>query len=366
MRIKPIPTAAGFSIWKIALAIAAIIILTILMSRVWPLGPDYYFYYRPVAEAFLSGQTRLYDSLEAGFYNAPWGLLITIPLTWFSLYMGQAVLVVASLLCLLAAVRLLQRDHALPVYAIALALANLHTFDLLLRGQIDAFILPGLVLGYMGIRQKRPLLLSFAFWLLAIKPVNVVLPALLFLYAIRQWPRRDQLLALSLPLLSVPLAGVFIGFDWPLRYVQAFAGRPPNDYLSISLWHMAEFLHLPAWPFVILAAAALAIFARTVRRQGFTERTLYTAIALNLIFTVYANGNHYILLIPVFLYVARHSRRWALLAYAMTWTPLLRAVGGFDLAWVDLLYPIVLLAALRQVNAAEADAARAALTEAAD
>ncbi len=49
------------------------------------------------------------------------------------------------------------------------------------------------------------------------------------------------------------------------------------------------------------------------------------------------------LLIPAFLFVASRSRALAVVAYALTWTPLLRLWWGFAATWLDFGYLLVLL-----------------------
>ncbi|GIV80701.1 MAG: hypothetical protein KatS3mg051_0055 [Anaerolineae bacterium] len=171
--------------------------LVVVMARVWPIGPDYYFTFRPAAEKFLQGETRLYDQETLGFFNAPWLLLYFIPVTQLSLRAGQALLTVSTLAMLLAAPGLLREERAFPVYAFVFALLNLHTFDLLIRGQVDGFSLLGIAVGWWAIQQHRPWALSLAFWLMAIKPINVALCAALYLIVIRSWPRSDQIKALA-------------------------------------------------------------------------------------------------------------------------------------------------------------------------
>jgi hypothetical protein len=64
---------------------------------------------------------------------------------------------------------------------------------------------------------------------------------------------------------------------------------------------------------------------------------------LSLTFATYANGNHYVLLVPVMVWVAMTDWRLALLAYLGTWTPLVRLGGGFAWSDLDIVYPVVLL-----------------------
>jgi hypothetical protein len=331
---------------KLWLALAMVVALVIVLARVMPLGPDYYYTFRPIAERFLRGQTRLYDSHSYGLYSAPWSLALIIPLTFFSVPLGQAVLNVTSLLCILLAIHTLREPEQLPVVFVALAIINLHTFDLIIRGNLDAFMLAGVGLSWMAFQRKNPWLLSLGFWLMSSKPVNVALAGLLFLFAMRRWPFKDWLKASSLLLISFGISLFVNGPDWPLRYVNTYKADPPYTFLIVTVWRAAGALHLPIALIVAVCGVALAAWGYAVWKIGLTQLTLSLALATNLIVTPYALGYHYVLLVPAFLYIARRRPVWALLAYAATWTPLLRLRFGFGITWIDVVYPLILLAAL--------------------
>lgn len=148
MRNMPFRSQTVPAALALALAAAVTIGLVVVMARTWPIGPDYYFTFRPAAEMFLLGETRLYDQETLGFFNAPWTLLFFVPLTALSLRAGQAVLTVGTLLMLLASTGLAREGRPFPGYALVFALLNLHTFDLLIRGQIE--VSPCLVLRSAG------------------------------------------------------------------------------------------------------------------------------------------------------------------------------------------------------------------------
>lgn len=331
---------------RVWLVIGVVMALTVVLARVMPPGPDYYYTQRPIAERLLRGQTRLYDGYSYGLYNAPWSIALIIPLTFLSVPLGQAVLTVMSLLGIILAVHAVREPERLPVVFVVLAVVNLHTFDLVIRGNLDAFMLAGVGVSWIGFQRKNPWLLSLGFWLMSIKPVNVALAGLLFLFSIRRWPFKHWLKASSLLLVSLVVSLFVNGPDWPLRYLNTYKADPPYTFLIVTVWRAASALHLPTALIVAACGLALAAWGYAVWKAGLTQLTLGLALATNLIVTPYALGYHYILLIPAFLYVARRSRAWALLAYAATWTPLLRLRFGFGITWIDLAYPLILLVAL--------------------
>jgi hypothetical protein len=199
--------------------------------------------------------------------------------------MGQSILTVSSLVALLASTRIVRTKKPFPVFMVVLAVLNLHTFDLLIRGQVDAFILLGIALGWWSVRNKQPWGLSLAFWLMGIKPLNVILPALLYLFAIRKWSRLHQFQAISLTAFSVLLSFVLIGVDWPLRYIHNYqVYSPPKAYLTLTLWRVAKLLDLPSWPFMVLGLVCVIAFLRLTLRTGLNEWTLSVALATNLVF----------------------------------------------------------------------------------
>jgi hypothetical protein len=273
-------------------------------------------------------------------------LLYFIPVTQLSLRAGQALLTVSTLDMLLAAPGLLREARAFPVYAFVFALLNLHTFDLLIRGQVDGFSLLGIAVGWWAIQQHRPWALSLAFWLMAIKPINVALCAALYLIVIRSWPRSDQIKALAPTVVSLLASFIFLGVDWPVRYVENYqVFSPPKAYLTLTVWRIARSIHFPFWPLILLAATCVVLALWLAWRVGLQRWTLSIALATNLVFAQYATGNHYVNLIPAMLFVGTRSRRVAVLAYLTTFTPLLRAWFGVRIAPIDLLYPIILLIA---------------------
>lgn len=316
-----------------------------VMIAVWPVGADYYHTYQKVSTGWLRGETKLYDSQSHGFYNAPWALLLTVPLSLLPMRVANGLLNAISLLAMLAAVHLVLESRHAPVYALFLPLATPHTFDLLIRGQIDAFVLLGVAVGWFAIANRQPLTLSMALWLMSIKPQNVLLVIVLFLWAIRYWSLKDWIMISSLPLVSFLAANRILGFDWPLRYWSNLRGHPPLSYAVTTVWRGASKSGMPGWPLIVCSLAAMTGLTALAREEGLTTRTLSIALATNLLFTPYALGYHYVLLIPAMLYLTIKDWKVALLPYLVTWSPFLRLRWGFDIAWVDAAYPAILLVA---------------------
>jgi len=158
--VTPSTSPAAFrSRWPlIGLSLALIVGCVILMSNIWPVGPDYYFTSNRNALNWLQGKSHLYDDnpfedvpgdRDIGFFYASWLLTILVPLALLPINVGQAILTVSSILGIMLCLRLLQGSRSMPFWILVLALANLHTFDMLIRGQVDVFVLVGCVLGWV-------------------------------------------------------------------------------------------------------------------------------------------------------------------------------------------------------------------------
>ncbi len=330
-------------VWRALLFITALLLVFLVMGTFWPLGPDYWFTFRPVTEAFFRGETRLFDTDKWGYFNAPWGIFLIAPTLLFSPSYGQAIVTLSSMLGLLLsiwAVNTLEGQDRSPVLATVLAMANLHTFDLLIRGNIDGFLLLGLGLGWIGVERRRPLLLGLGLWLLSIKPLNVILIVIVMLWATKDWSRREKLVLVSPLGLTLLFSFPVFGFNWPVRYVQFTTDHRPLVYLQTSLWRAVIFFGLEKQLAFWIALLFVAAFAITMIFTNIEQknRPLSLGIATNLTISPYAIGSHYVLLAPVFVLLSAQCK-WLLGLWFLTLTPLLRLVGGFEVAWIDMVYP---------------------------
>ncbi len=331
----------------ISLAIATIFGLIIVLQEYLAIGVDFYFDYRPFSLKWLHGEIQLYDSNRMEppvYYNAPWTLFLTLPLSLFSFKVGLAILNTLSLSIIALTIHIWRsNEYTIPIPVLFLSLFNPHTIDLFVRGQIDAFILIGVVIGWWATNARRPLWLALAFALLAMKPLNVILVSLLFLITIRHWTWSERLMTLSVPTVLVLISPLLFGLDWPLRYIEYIRVDPPWDGIEITIWKGLELAGLPNWPFIPLALVAVATFVWWGWQIGATRWMVCVALATNLVFTTYATGNHYILLVPVFIYLAWQDWRLVILAYLFMWTPFSRFKWSDTSSWLDIFYAILLL-----------------------
>ncbi len=340
--------SSGQSMAVQVLITAALLALVFLMIYAFfPIVNDYYYYYHPVAQQWLAGSPTLAGNAGNVLVYPPWTVLfLVLPLGMpSSLALGSAVLTLLTLILLLASCYLVLRFRPAPRLVVLLSVFNLFTVELVLMGQLDAFTLFGVMLCWWALREQRPWGLALGLCLLAMKPYNVVLFGLVLLLEMRRWSVGALARAFSLPLLMVLLSLVLMllaGFDWLNVFVDTSRRQIVTD-ISIVLWRGLAQLGLPALPFVLLALGAALAALRVAWRDGLTERTCALVLGTTLVFTPYAHADYYVLLIPAFIYVGRQSLLLALLAFALSFTPLLRLAAGPEISWVSVVYPALLL-----------------------
>jgi hypothetical protein len=321
-----------------------------LFASFWPLGSDYFYTFRPVPEAFFHGKTRLYDEQSIGYYNLPWSVFLLYPTLFASLPVGQALILTSSVLGLLFSVQVVAHSSAFRLLILTMALANLHTFDLLIRGNIDGFLSLGLGLGWLGLQRKNPLILGAGLWLLSIKPVNVILPGLVLVYGFWAWPWRQRLLVLAPLAITIALSLPLFGLDWPMRYWNAINAHPPFIELQTSLWRVLALVGVGrAWAYGLFAAVIFVFIVALSRIQVVTAMTFAAALVINLVFSPYTLGSHYVLLAPVLVLLAQTNPLF-MTTWLLTFTPLARLFWGQAAAPIDSVYPIALMLGLGYVT----------------
>ena len=339
--------------YRVLFVACALCIVLALFVYFWPVGPDWYYTFRPVTLAFLQGETQLFDEASQGFYLAPWGVFLLAPLAMLSIELGQAILCVITLLSLLLAVKVINDGYSPDILVICLAVMNLHTLAALLRGNMEGFLLLGLALGWWGLQERKPLALGAGLWLLSVKPVNVTLPALLLLWGIRKWGHKEKALV-AMPLaLTVLLSFVVFGLDWPLRYIESLRIAPPLVYLQTTVWRLLEVLKAPEWVRTVAvfpAATAVGAALAAITLEKPSVHTFALAQAVNLAVTPYALGGHYVLLAASFVTlgvtVCAQNKKTMLAMWTLTLLPLARLWLGWNVAPIAALYPMAMVALL--------------------
>ena len=329
-------------LFYIIAGIIFITFLSVLLAEIWPWGSDFLFYYYPLAEKWLDGNRDIYNPNVSALFYPPWSLFVIVPLGLLPIRLAHGFQLSLSFVAIIISIRLLKDSKTFPKYFYILSLINLHSLDLYIRGQLDAIVLFGIALGYWAIQNRKPVWLSLGFCLMVMKPpLNVILVLVLFLIAIRYWSKKELFITFLAPVVMVIISSLAIGIDWPIKYIKNMT--PTIDYLSISIWKITDMIGLSRWIVGIVACLAVYRFLREAMQHNLSFYTLSLALSTTFCFTVYANGDHYVLLIPAFLYVLGESFPLGIMAFLVTLTPLLRLLWGSNLSSIDLIYPILLL-----------------------
>lgn len=261
------------------LALGALLILALI-------PPLDYRYYSVASRAWREGASRLYDPLTADFFYTPWSLIITVPLSFLPDRWGQAVFNLISLVGLVAATLLLNPTQSRR--GLWLALVNPYTASVLILGQWDGLIVASVALGWYAAGQRRPWLLGLALTIVATKPTNAVLPALLLLWAIRGWRVRELATMLVIPALALVASFPACGWDWPVRYLALVRDAPPRGF-NTSLVQL-DFGIL--W--TILVVGVPLVWLLWLIRPGVTARSLSAALLVNMLISPYLVPYHYV------------------------------------------------------------------------
>ncbi|MBN1120077.1 MAG: hypothetical protein JXJ17_03275 [Anaerolineae bacterium] len=319
-----------------------------LMAHYLSNGVDYFCTFYPVTRSWLAGQTRLYDQASGSFGHLPWSVWLTIPFAVWPQLFGLSLLRVFSLASVTLAVVVFTRQGYRQAISLAFALFNLHTFDLLLRGQLDGYSVLGIVIGWLAVKRHKPWLLAAGLIAMMIKP-TVTLPAALFLLwlAWKQWKVREVLAAMAPPSCVVVLSFIVYGF-WPTRLQAVKAASPRLDIWLSTIWRAQEILSLsPVIPWLITAIViGTSIWAwhkaGSLSNSDSTLARLMLVIATTFLVTPYALGYYYVVLLAIVLPVLIDWRLdLGLGIYALTFLPVLRHWVGPDNAWIDLLFVLV-------------------------
>jgi hypothetical protein len=331
---------------QIVIASALGFILFALIYFFFPITNDYYLYYRPVAENWLSGNPSMQGNEGAILRYPPWTLLfIVIPMGLPpTVILGNALLTFCSMLLIAGSVHILVSMYPAPKSSIIFAIFNLFMIEMLFMGQIDSVSLFGIMIGWWAIKKRSPWVLAISFCLLGMKPFNLIPLGFIFLIGMRTWRLIDILKAFSLPVLMVVVTTLYVGFDFFTVYLFELGGSISD--ISIILWDGLAYFGLPAAPFVVLGIVAMAAAFVTAWREGLTQRVYALVICTTFVFTPYSHADYYILMIPAFIYVWRLNWRIAMLAYAVSFLPILRIFIGREFSWISVLFPIVLLLAV--------------------
>lgn len=322
-----------------------LVILYLVLSNMGYKGVDWWRHFYQTTDAVVSGTGNLYVGENVvQTAQPPWFIAIVRLLLFLPVNYGQGVINLVNIVSIVLAVRLFLEGDKLPAPFFVLTIISVPLLDLLIRTNVDGFALLGLVAAWWGYRQRKPLVVGIGFWLIAIKPIHLILVSLLILYRVwREWTWREKLWVITPLVLSYLVSSIFLGIGWGVDFVRFnLQDHEILTYLQTSFWRFVEFLGLPLAIANIFTGVSLIIgIVFIVRLREVTRDSVMLLITLNMVFAAYTLGSHYILLSPV-LAVLMVYNRWYALLWLMSLTPFLRLIWGINYVWLDHYYVLAL------------------------
>lgn len=304
----------------LALTLAAATASVVLLYFFGSIPTDYYKYHT-AARDWWTGDALLYE--RYGFFYMPWSLALTWPMSFLEPRLGAAVFRTLSAFCFVYATSVVVhtslasdpdagRVGVLPTLAATL----LNPFSLLViyMSQWDTLTIAAAMYGFLAARDERPWALGFALVVMASKPSNIWLPALLLLATMARWKLPLIAKTLALPAIVGALSFVAAGLDWPARYWTMMQDEPPRS-INVALPRHAAF-GVPLWPLAIVLAIVVLIWLVRRFRRGTRLFDFVLALDLNLVLTLYALPYHYAQAAPAIAWLTCRSAVFGALALA--------------------------------------------------
>jgi hypothetical protein len=297
---------------KAALLLLIAIALLALLSHLPVLHTDLYYFFRPAVRAWLVGESP-YG--VAGYVSPPWTVLLTLPFALGPLQLGHGLLFLFSCVTLVWTVRTFGGRR----WALLGVLTAPPTLSLLALGQIDGWVLIGLLLGRWAVSRRAWAGLGVALALLLVKPQVGGLVALPWLFTLPWRMKGPAVTAAGAIWLVACLA---VGVWWPFEVDMLSYFRAPH--MDVSTLSAVRGLGLPVPLYVALAVGLLIFWGYEVRRQGATDYTLALSLLVGVLCAPYvARHSLSLTLATAFVLVGRRSGVWAVLCYVLTWLPIL-------------------------------------------
>jgi hypothetical protein len=339
--------------WQIVSVAVSVIALFLLLARLagnaqfsWV---DYNAFYYPAGRLWLARDPGLAQALS-GDYHPPWAVVLGGLLAVWGEAWGRGILLMASLTTVIVSAAVFSKPGWPRLWSTILGVANLHVFDLIYRGQIDAINVLGTMVGWLGLMRNKPLWLGAGYILLMMKPPNSIPIALFFLWlSWRRWSLRDVAISLTAPLVMVMLSFIVLP-TWLMDTMQNLDTPATFAAWITTIWRVGFMLHLPAvvpWAIVLItlgiSAWAWHRLSAEPDKDAAALARLMLVIATTFMITPYALSYHYVLLLAI---VMPYLASWKLPAYfglyALTFLPLVRLFIGVHNAWIDMLFVVVL------------------------
>jgi hypothetical protein len=293
-----------------AVAISLVVLFHMPLIRV--ASSDLWLYFRPATRAWLSGGAP-YEVY--GYVNPPWTLPLLVPFSLGPPRLGYVLLFLFSCAVLAGAVRAFG-GGAWMLFGVLIAPP---TVALLALGQIDAWVLLGVLLGRRAVDRKRWPALGVALAFVLTKPQTGGLVALLWMLTL---PRSLTGPALALMGVTWFLTCLSVGVWWPFGSHLAWHGVSLGK--SISTLHLVQGLGLPPFLYPVIVICLFGLWAWEVWRRRLSDYTLALSLLVGALSSPYVLRHSLSLCLATALVLVRkRAWPWAFLCYLLTWTPLL-------------------------------------------
>jgi hypothetical protein len=315
--------------------ILAVIGGALIFSRILPPAYDFHGVYYPAAQDVVAG--RFSYATSPGYLNPPWALLLLAPLSWLGADMARGLLVSVTLAVMFWAMR----DYGRFKISFPLAVISMPMLAVIWLGQVEAFALAGAVVAYRAVQQRRAWWLAIGLLLMLIKPQETwIIIGWVLISSARRWSKIDWL-KIGLPVvIVVGLTSLWLGTGWITRMVGApaeYAQQWQNFALFQPAADLSHGVNLILW----LSVAGITFWG--LRRVGLDRFGLgLAAVSSNLLSPYLTNPQLLVTLCLGWGVLFDRSRRWGVVAYLASLTPLLRFTSA-DQAWnqLDLIFPVV-------------------------
>jgi hypothetical protein len=313
---------------------------------------DFWCCFHPIARSYPTGQVELYSAANFGVFHPPWVVWMLLPFGLVSLEVGTVLIRLTSIVAIVSGVVFITRNRREFLLGLTFALFNLHTFDLIYRGQITGLNAVGAVLILLAYARRKPFLLGLGYIFMTVSIPNALPFGLVFMgFTWVQWPKQDFLKSLALPIVVLLVSFVSDGL-WPLAWFENMLNRTPGvehgTALFTTIWRMANVLNLPA---VVPAGLTLivvgvtgAVWFRVMHNYGHASPAAAVSSAMlwtvaTFLITPWALSYRYVLAFGI---VTPWLLRWRLdvvvLLHVLTFLPMLRPIITAGNAWIDLIY----------------------------
>lgn len=307
------------------LAVVTSFIILLHMPLIRVASSDLFLYFRPAARAWLFGGAP-YEI--HGYVNPPWTLPLMVPFSLGAPRLGYVLFFLFSCAVLAGAVRAFGGG---PWILLAVLIAP-PTVALLSLGQLDTWVLLGVLLGWRAADNRHWVGLGLALALLLIKPqVGGMLAFMWVLTLPRSLTWKALVLLVGLWFVSCLAVGVW----WPF---QVDFGRQLDDpYRRSTLSTLSAVRGLGLSPFVyaVLVAGLVGLWIWETLRQPAADYVISLSLLVGALSAPYLLRHSLSLcLVTALVFVRKRSWPWAVLCYVLSWAPLLTLwVGQWQRWW---------------------------------